>query len=509
MAPTVASLSTPGSKHAPSLVDNCWAVPVVIAIASFLFVLPQSNNGIFYVLFVNELGSSREGASWPKTIASACANFSGILVWALQRRLSILTIVTFAALICPLSIIVSAFVTNMAWMCVSWGFLYGSSSGILVVGTSVLIVSYFDEYRSLSTGITFVGRDLSGILGPSLLMCLLSAYAFKGTLLVLGGLLLHTIPLMLMLRHPRPLTFRACRGCCVHQQQENTTSQFECATIRQQVIHNAENTCFVQRREGWGKDTSRKLSHLAKATEYCNNTAPVPVGGEEQHDYPKDPSHQPAHETFHNVIAQAISLLKMPCFYVLLVAMAALEFNFPVLTSTIIDYSLDKGLPQNDATQVTSLISFGNLCGNMLIPAIADKVLRNRCRLAALACAISAVCFLAMPHLKSIASVSVVIFVAGLQTGYLRTLKAVLLADYLGVENVALSWGFMGIAALPLLLSEPSIVGTFRDIGGSYDNLYRTCAAIDVLAALLLVAQACLDARKSKRFKMSGATESK
>ncbi|XP_077534750.1 uncharacterized protein LOC144146695 isoform X2 [Haemaphysalis longicornis] len=126
MAPTVASLTTLGSKHAPSLVDNCWAVPLVIAIASFLFVLPQSNNGIFYVLFVNELGSSREGASWPKTIASACANFSGILVWALQRRLSILTIVTFAALICPLSIIVSAFVTNMAWMCVSWGFLYGT-----------------------------------------------------------------------------------------------------------------------------------------------------------------------------------------------------------------------------------------------------------------------------------------------------------------------------------------------------------------------------------------------
>ncbi|KAH9377527.1 hypothetical protein HPB48_013038 [Haemaphysalis longicornis] len=64
-----------------------------------------------------------------------------------------------------------------------------------------------------------------------------------------------------------------------------------------------------------------------------------------------------------------------------------------------------------------------------------------------------------MPHAILFAAVAAVTFIAGIQQGYLATLKPVLVADYLGVQRVAMSWGLMGVAALPLTFCEPAIVG--------------------------------------------------
>lgn len=43
------------------------------------------------------------------------------------------------------------------------------------------------------------------------------------------------------------------------------------------------------------------------------------------------------------------------------------------------------------------------------------------------------------------------------------------------------------------------LYGAFRDARGSYDNLYRMCAAVDLFATLMVAAQACFDARMRKK----------
>ncbi|KAH9377529.1 hypothetical protein HPB48_013040 [Haemaphysalis longicornis] len=129
------------------------------------------------------------------------------------------------------------------------------------------------------------------------------------------------------------------------------------------------------------------------------------------------------------------------------------------ISSTIVDYTRDKIVDTERATLVSSILNLGILCGNLLIPFVSDTVVRSRCSVAALTCALLAVCFLVLPHVASFASVSAATFVSGLQMGYIFTLKSVLFADYLGVCSVALSWGLMGVVAVPVLFCEPSIVG--------------------------------------------------
>ncbi|KAL1432604.1 hypothetical protein MTO96_013074 [Rhipicephalus appendiculatus] len=194
-----------------------------------------------------------------------------------------------------------------------------------------------------------------------------------------------------------------------------------------------------------------------------------------------------------------MKVLRSPCFYVLLVAMVAADFTLPLFGSTIVDYAVDKGITFNAAAQLVVCQCLGGFVGRLVIPLITDKLAHSRCPITAISLALLSLCFWVFPHVTSYAAVAVVTFVIGAQQGYLNAFKSVLVADYLGVHSVAVSWGLMGVALLPLVFCEPYIVGAFRDTRGSYDNLYRMCGAVNLFATLMVAAQAFLDARMRRK----------
>ncbi|KAH9377531.1 hypothetical protein HPB48_013042 [Haemaphysalis longicornis] len=251
-------------------------------------------------------------------------------------------------------------------------FFAGFSQGLLTIGTSIVIVEYFQKYRSVSTGMKFVGRALTGIVGPSLLTFLKTAYGLKGTLLVVGGLLLNTVPLMLLLRHPRPLYLPACKGCRVVKQPENKTSVLVDRPAPDRANENIANTS-TKHREVDVTETSSKLIDRVESTEDDTKTAPISVVCVKGIDSSERPSHlSPKSKNVSNIFGRTLAVLKLPCFYVVLLAITVIDFTFPILTTTVVDYGQDKGLREEDAVQLTSLLSFGGLCGHVLIPFIGD-----------------------------------------------------------------------------------------------------------------------------------------
>ncbi|KAH7958911.1 hypothetical protein HPB49_006480 [Dermacentor silvarum] len=126
MVPPGASLSKNGAPPVP--MDCCWSVPILSACASLLFTMPDTNGGLLYVLFMERFGVSREIASWPHTIATLMTNFMGFVIGAVQRKISVYTMLLFGSVLCPAAVIASAFVPNMTWMMVTLGCLYGKYS---------------------------------------------------------------------------------------------------------------------------------------------------------------------------------------------------------------------------------------------------------------------------------------------------------------------------------------------------------------------------------------------
>ncbi|KAH9377519.1 hypothetical protein HPB48_013030 [Haemaphysalis longicornis] len=156
------------------------------------------------------------------------------------------------------------------------------------------------------------------------------------------------------------------------------------------------------------------------------------------------------HGSIDGIVRQTLVLLQTPCFYVILISMLACDFTFQIFNSTIVDYARDKGLSLNKGAQLAACSSAGCICGQVLIPFLFDKLTGSRCTPAALSFGVLSACFIIMPCLVDFVATSVLTFVTGIQQGYIRNLKPVLTADYLGTHLVAVSWAVMGLIALPL-----------------------------------------------------------
>ncbi|KAH7955559.1 hypothetical protein HPB52_001365 [Rhipicephalus sanguineus] len=160
-----------------------------------------------------------------------------------------------------------------------------------------------------------------------------------------------------------------------------------------------------------------------------------------------------------DLISQILEVLRTPTFYVILVPLVAADVTLPLLSFTVVDYAEDKGIPLNFAAVLVSCQCAGGFVGRLVIPLISARTPSGRCFIGSSSFLLISMSFLLMPHVVSFAAVAVVTFIAGAQQGYLATIKTVLVADYIGVQMVAVCWGITGLLSMPLLLCEPTIIG--------------------------------------------------
>ncbi|KAL1482552.1 hypothetical protein MTO96_033720 [Rhipicephalus appendiculatus] len=446
--------------------------------------MPEANSGLLYVLFMEKFGVSREIASWPHTISRLMTTFVGFAIGAIQSHISVYAMLLFASVLCPATVMASAFVPSMTWMMVTMGFLYGLSLGTLLIGTSVYVVSYFDEYRNVATGIKYLGVSVSGVIGPILLSAVMDTYGLAGLLLIVGGITLNVIPLTLLLRNPQPTSvFLPCFKMSNSSKTNELKASTSTTTARQENgwekphVAGVRNTCFQN-------ETSFRTAKPCSAQD-----APTSVSVIQASEIPAAKKQHGCHAES-GIFTQMLEVLRTPMFYIILVPIVFADFTLPLFASTIVDYGRDKGILLEKAALLLTCLCAGGFCGRIGIPVLSDKIANGRCIITAISLLILSACFVILPHVDILPAVVAVTFVTGLQQGYLATIKTVLSADFLGVQKVPLCWGLMGIASLPLTFFEPSIVGAFRDAAGSYDNLYRLCGGLDFFAALLLLVQA-------------------
>ena len=71
-------------------------------------------------------------------------------------------------------------------------FFSGLGSGMCVCASNTIIVDHFDKYKGIAFGILSAGAGLGGLVSPFLLDVLNKTYGWRGTMLIMGGILLHS-----------------------------------------------------------------------------------------------------------------------------------------------------------------------------------------------------------------------------------------------------------------------------------------------------------------------------
>ncbi|CAN7986275.1 unnamed protein product, partial [Ixodes pacificus] len=353
----------------------------------------------------------------------------------------------FGAIITALGMLAASFTKSIPLLILTLGIIHGSGAGTVSTMLQVFLSMYFDKYRGTAHGIMFAGASMSSFVFPMLLYFLRETFDFQYCLLIFGAILLHLVPISLLLRKPPAV-----------QKGQN----HECELIA-----------------GYSPSTSTTIEG---SLERVGGTRISTDNGKEQP----------------GIRRKALAILKIPIFYAILVTWTITSYNADLFLTTIVDFAKDHGASTATAVPLISYLSITETLGRIFLPLIADRKLMRRSTLVALNALLTAISVGLLPQGTTNASLVIVTLLAACFSGCGMTMYGVLLADYIGIDNLHIGYTLAGLTCGPLLFLKPLLVGYFRDQLGSYDNMYRMLAAFQVCLFFLWIVVSYLERRRAK-----------
>uniref|UniRef100_A0A1Q3FJN0 Putative monocarboxylate transporter n=2 Tax=Culex tarsalis TaxID=7177 RepID=A0A1Q3FJN0_CULTA len=153
--------------------------------------LVKSYGVLFVEIMENFPDSSATTASWIPAILSALCLALAPVSSALCQRFSCRAVVITGGVFCSLGLALSYFATSLVHLLFTFGVLTGIGGGLSTTPGIVIVSQYFEKRRALANGITISGTAAGSFIFPTLIERLVHAFGFHGTLLILGGCMLH------------------------------------------------------------------------------------------------------------------------------------------------------------------------------------------------------------------------------------------------------------------------------------------------------------------------------
>lgn len=464
-------------------VDTCWGVPVLAALCALLVCLPATFMALLFSFMVKDYGVSREGASWPMNVFTMAMQLAGLLISLLQRRISVTNIIILSCFISSVGITASAFTRDVIGLTITIGVIYGCGMGTFITSALVFNLRLFDKYKGTAVGFTFIAWAAGGMYGPAVFTYFHTAYGLNGALLLTGGLLWHSVPISMLLRNPDFLTPKRLSiiktklsakalGKSLKSNVDETSispeKDSECTALFHEEVTSKEPlkspTQGVNPPSSEVKATERLVQGLKKS-----NNANGSLG-----QGPDDAASKASRSVF-----------KAPGFYVCMFATMVGEYSLLSFGSTVVDFAVGKGIALNIAMNLVTSTSVGHLIGRLLLVPLSDLSPASRWPLYAASYVLIALCILVTPYVATIGAILALRVAESASQGFAASVRGILLAQLLGVDAVAFCTGLFGAAMVPVWLTNPSIIGFFRDGMGSYNEFYRMLGAVNIAAAVI------------------------
>ncbi|XP_043270556.1 monocarboxylate transporter 12 [Venturia canescens] len=148
--------------------------------------------GLLYVEVMETFrDSSAAVASWIPAILSFFCLALAPVTSMLCQKYSCRVVVFIGGLFCALGLTISFFATSLVHLFFTFGVLTGIGGGLSTTPGIIIVSQYFDKHRALANGICVSGTAAGSFVFPLLIEALVSNFGFHGTILLLGGCMLH------------------------------------------------------------------------------------------------------------------------------------------------------------------------------------------------------------------------------------------------------------------------------------------------------------------------------
>lgn len=415
-------------SHGPDSIHS-WMTAAACALATFFGVGGRRSAGFLYVSILDTFHTTRSQASWPVVLMGGVLLLAGLISGPLAHKFTARPVALVGGFISALGLMLCFFATSIQYLVVTLGIVHAIGSGMVFVVIPTVINEHFLKYRGLAMGINFAGSTMGTFVFPKLLEFFSHHYGFRGALLLFGALSLHSIAFSLFLRQPVWLK-----------------------------RHLAEQAALAAKKFPLEKEDPR-------AQEADVKKAPVNTGS----------------------FRHGLTVFSSPMFYVIMYSYIAFSFAFECYISFLLDFAIDRGVRVSHAVTLLSASSIADLVGRLTLPAMADGKILSRRTLITASFTMLGTLYVMLPYAMSYGAVFAMATGIAFFIGTSVVLFSVLLAEYLGIERVSMAYGMVSASAGMTSLGKPFVVGYFRDVTGSYDNLFRLCGSIVLGGAVMWI----------------------
>lgn len=182
--------------------DGGWGWVLVGAMfvsTSLVFGLMRSL-GIFFVEFVQYFEESAQAISWISSTGLAAQQFFSPLGAALCNAYDARVVVMTGGCLAALGLILASQATCLVHLYLTMGVISGLGWGLIFTPMVATVMANFTRWRALALGLGFSSIGLSSFAFNPLFQWLVEMYAWRGALLILGGLSLNIVPCGALIR---------------------------------------------------------------------------------------------------------------------------------------------------------------------------------------------------------------------------------------------------------------------------------------------------------------------
>ncbi|XP_046748581.1 monocarboxylate transporter 2-like [Diprion similis] len=149
--------------------------------------------GLLFGDILNELNVTTVGGTLIMGILESVVNFSGMFVGPAIKKFGCRKIGIIGACLSCTGLILTSQANSIGYIICTYSILGGIGTGFAMSAGFVSLHSYFAQKRTQAVGLSMAGTTLGMMCMPQIVHLLLIYYNFRGAVLILGGLALHSV----------------------------------------------------------------------------------------------------------------------------------------------------------------------------------------------------------------------------------------------------------------------------------------------------------------------------
>ncbi|XP_035208760.1 monocarboxylate transporter 9-like [Stegodyphus dumicola] len=179
-----------------------WMAAFANFFINFIIIGFGRMSGIFYVVFMDTFHVGRQVASVPFSVQQSASNLFGPLAAILGQKYNIRSVVLAGGLIGSISAVSCFYKTDITWITISWGLVFGISTALTTHANQVFTDLHFKKHQTTAVGLAYSGGCVGAFFFPVLIEMLIKFYNLPGTFLIIGAIILNVIPASILLKEP-------------------------------------------------------------------------------------------------------------------------------------------------------------------------------------------------------------------------------------------------------------------------------------------------------------------